>query len=200
MRALLFVSFSQSHPMDQAIYSSIFHAISAFCNAGFSLYTLSLMPFADNIMVNLTIMALIILGGLGFPVLYELINRIFHRSGWDLPRLSLHCKLVLITTAILIVSGTVFLYLFELPNPLHHDYKGLSVLEALFQSVTARNSGIQYGIYRAVDQSIVISDDYSYVYRSVARIDCWRCENHVFSGIYSAYTGEDERERAGACI
>lgn len=140
--AILFIPFSKVHPIDQAVYSAVFHSISAFCNAGFSLYTLSLMNFSNNLTVNLTVMSLIILGGLGFPVLYELLNRLLRMSRSEFPRLSLHCRIVLITSGILIVSGTVFIYLFEITNPLHHDtYRGLTLIEALFQSVTARTAG-----------------------------------------------------------
>ncbi|MDX9702222.1 MAG: TrkH family potassium uptake protein [Candidatus Auribacterota bacterium] len=139
--ALLFISFSRVHPVGFAAYSAVFHAISAFCNAGFSLYSLSLMSFSGDILVNLTIAVLIILGGFGFPVLYELLNRLLRRPGWESPRMSLHCKLVLITSGILLLCGVVFLYAFEYLNPSHHDYTGISLLEAFFQSVTARTAG-----------------------------------------------------------
>ena len=67
---LLFFSFSRHHDTGYALYSALFHSISGFCNAGFSLYRLSLMGFSGSIFFNIVMAGLIISGGLGFPVLY----------------------------------------------------------------------------------------------------------------------------------
>ena len=137
---LLFLTFSRHHEMGYAIYTSLFHSISGFCNAGFSLYTLSLMGFSNDIFFNIVMAGLIISGGLGFPVLYELRSRFFRKQNTP-KKFSLHCKIVLITTAVLLLVGTVFLYLLEIKNPAHHATNGLTLIEAFFQSVTARTAG-----------------------------------------------------------
>jgi trk system potassium uptake protein TrkH len=139
---------------DQQWFFSIFHSISAFCNAGFSLNTRSLMDFHGAWGVYLAICPLIVLGGLGFSVLYNLIGvmmaRIrrlikrhscpqqFFQMGFS-TRLQLQTKIVLTSTALLILGGTGLLMLFEhfSPDP-QADGRFLS---ALFQSITARTAG-----------------------------------------------------------
>ncbi len=123
-------------------YSALFHSISAFCNAGFSLYADSLMRFQDNVGVNLVIMALIILGGLGFSVLVELEDLVHQRlTGGERRRLSWYARIVLQTTLWLIVIGWIFIYITEflgersLLDPLAR------LLSSLFQSVTCRTAG-----------------------------------------------------------
>lgn len=102
-------------------YYAVFHAVSAFCNAGFALFSDNLISYRDNPIVNLTIMGLIILGGIGFLVMREL-HDIWqrHRKGlrW---RLSLHSKLVLITSGLLIVAGWVAILVLELGNGTFRD-------------------------------------------------------------------------------
>lgn len=84
---------------------------------------------------------LIILGGLGFPVLYELLTLLVRTVRRQQFKLSLHGKIVFISTLFLLISGTLLIYLFEYANPLHHEEGGITVLEAFFQSVTARTAG-----------------------------------------------------------
>lgn len=116
-------------------YTAVFHSVSAFCNAGFSLYGDSLCGFVDTPLVPLTISALIILGGLGFSVLYVCLFT-GARAGSNI-----HVRLVLLTTGILLVAGTVLLWLIECGrghwNPMAAD----SLLNAWFQSVTTRTAG-----------------------------------------------------------
>ena len=127
----------------QGIWYSIFHSISAFCNAGFDLmgttsgeYS-SLVSYVSNPMIVITISALIILGGIGFPVILDVIN------SKKVLRLNMHSKVVLITTAILIVTGTVFIFIIEFnnPNTLGNLGFGGKFLAALFQSIAARTAG-----------------------------------------------------------
>jgi trk system potassium uptake protein TrkH len=134
------------------LYSAGFHAVSAFCNAGFSLFPDSLIGFRDSALVNVTIMALITLGGIGFLVIREL-----HQVGMQ-PRqkkrgrvkLSLHTKIVLVTSTILIVFGAAAFGLLES----HDALAGMSVTEgfwaALFQSVTARTAG-----FNSIDMNLL---------------------------------------------
>ncbi|MDT8440993.1 MAG: TrkH family potassium uptake protein [Desulfuromonadales bacterium] len=127
----------------QGLYSAIFHSISAFCNAGFSLFTDSLSGFRDQPLVNLTVMGLIILGGIGFLVIRELLqvstSQVEKRS--LRPKISLHTKIVLTASSFLIVYGAVMFGWLESGNAL----AGMSLAEgfwtALFQSVTARTAG-----------------------------------------------------------
>ncbi|WP_018130781.1 TrkH family potassium uptake protein [Effusibacillus pohliae] len=144
--AILAVRFSVEMPVGQAIYYGIFHAVSAFCNAGFDLFGdfKSLTGFVDDPTVNLVIMLLIILGGLGFTVLVDL---------WKAPkpaRLSLHSKLVLTMTSALLLIGAIGYFLLEMHNPKTLGSLGWDgkILASLFASTTARTAGyatIDYG-------------------------------------------------------
>lgn len=133
----LYLNWHQLAGSHDPLFLSFFHAVSAFCNAGFSLFGDSLEQFNLNIGVNLTFLILIVLGGIGFLVLIEL---------YEFPkrhRVSLHSKLVLVVTIILIVIGTVGIFLLERNNsetlqPLL--LKG-RILGSLFQSTTARTAG-----------------------------------------------------------
>ncbi len=128
---------------------SLFHSISAFCNAGFDLFGhyRSLLDFQQEPVVLLTIAGLIIFGGLGFPVLFECLH--LRR---DLRKVSLHTKLVLWVTAFLLVFGTVAILCLEWGNPDTLGREGLGagdrVINAFFQSTTLRTAG-----YASVDQA-----------------------------------------------
>ncbi len=131
----------------KGIWYSVFHAISAFCNAGFDIFGDSLVPFQLNPVITLTIAFLIILGGLGFGVYLDVFSRKKNRV------MTLHTKLVLMITAGLLISGTVFFFLLEDRNP--ETMLGMPVwskwMAAFFQSVTTRTAGYysipQGGIY-----------------------------------------------------
>ncbi len=121
------------------LFYGIFHSVSAFCNSGFDLLGnfISLTNYKGNILLNITLILLIITGGIGFGVISEIID--FHKS----KKLSLHTKLVLTVTAILIISGTVLIFLFERNNlstlkPLTIKEK---ILTSIFQAVTPRTAG-----------------------------------------------------------
>ena len=140
--ALLFLRFSGMYHPGRALYFAVFHAISAFCNAGFGLYSQSLMDFSGDPLVSLTVALLIICGGIGFLVMLEL-KRVLFRShkARRARRLSVHSKLVLTLTALLLIAGTLGFLIFEW----NHSMAGLSlpakVMAAFFQSVTARTAG-----------------------------------------------------------
>ncbi|MGM0546947.1 MAG: TrkH family potassium uptake protein, partial [Bacteroidota bacterium] len=126
----------------QRFLFSVFHAISAFCNAGFSLFTNSLADAhnATNLPVNITTMILIVLGGLGFTVIWELIQRRTERKIWR-RHLSMHTRVVLATTGILIVAGTVLVLILEWDKTLAGHSTGDKFLLSLFQSITTRTAG-----------------------------------------------------------
>jgi trk system potassium uptake protein TrkH len=134
---LLFIRFSHDFTWGQALYASVYHAVSAFNNCGYSLFSDSLMGYRSDWIVNLTIMGLLILGGIGFIVLHELMAR------WrgSQKSLSVHTKIVLITTAFLILSGALLFYLFERNFLLKNMDLSTTVLVSIFQAVTPRTCG-----------------------------------------------------------
>ena len=124
-------------------YYSLFHSVSAFCNAGFSLFSDSLEGFRARADVVMTFAALIIIGGLGFIVLSNLFRYFLGRIRRDRPRprLNLHTKVVLWTSAILLVVGTLAFYALEVDDSMA-DFTGSErALSAFFSSVTARTAG-----------------------------------------------------------
>ena len=138
--AVLFsTQFIPEFGIGKGIYYSVFHAVSAFCNAGFDLMGnfKSVTEYANNSVVILTISALIAIGGLGFYVWVEIYN------GRGIKRLSLHSKIVIYSTIFLIVGGAVLMFIFEMNNP--GTMKGMSfkgkVLSSIFASVSPRTAG-----------------------------------------------------------
>jgi trk system potassium uptake protein TrkH len=134
---LLFIRFSYDFPIGTALYHAIYNAISAFNNCGYSLFSNNLMGYQGDPIVNLTIMGLIVHGGIGFIVQYEVLSWLKGAQ----KRLSVHTKIVLITTTILILSGAFLFYLFE-RNHIIKDIPVLNkILSSLFQSITPRTAG-----------------------------------------------------------
>ncbi|HII15664.1 MAG TPA: Trk family potassium uptake protein [Nanoarchaeota archaeon] len=137
---LLFLFWRHDFGAWKAVKMGIFHSISAFNNAGFDLMGnfRSLTAYVDNTGVNLTIALLIVIGGLGFVVLAELYDRAKHGK-----RLSLHSKIVLIMSVMLIITGAVFFGIVESSNPATLGPLSLKgkVLSSFFQSVSARTAG-----------------------------------------------------------
>ena len=124
------------------IWISIFNAISAFCNAGIDIISEnSLTAYVLNPIINLVTCSLITIGGLGFIVWWDIIRVIKNKKG--LKTLTLHSKIVLVTTAILIVVGTVGVMIGEYNNPLTmKEFSFLEKLEAsFFQSINVRTAG-----------------------------------------------------------
>ena len=148
---LLAFHFCPKFGLSKGIWFSIFHSISAFCNAGFDLmgnfepYS-SLVSFQDNWYLNMIIMLLIIIGGLGFLVWKDIIDNRGHFS-----KMRLHTKIVITTTRILIFGGALFIYFCEQGNA--------TILSSLFQSVTARTAGfntVDLSKIRETTQLIII--------------------------------------------
>lgn len=139
---ILFWRFWQDMPAGQALGVAVFHAISAFCNAGFSTFSANLEDYTADPTVNLVVMALIVLGGIGFVVLREV--RVWllwpRRAERRRPRLSLHTKVVLLTSVALIVGGALVLWLLEHNASGGQAWRG-SVWPVLFCSVTPRTAG-----------------------------------------------------------
>lgn len=133
----------------KGLYFSIFHSVSAFCNAGFDLMGYyapgtSFTTIGNNLYVNIIIMALIVIGGLGFVVWIDL-----KRKKFRFRNLTLHSKIVLVTSAVLIVAGTAAVYVFEIGGEAFAGKsEGEKLLLSAFQSVTARTAG-----FNTVDQA-----------------------------------------------
>jgi trk system potassium uptake protein TrkH len=134
---LLFVRFSQDFSPVHAFYQALYHAVSAFNNCGYSLFGDSLVKYQSDVIVNLTVGGLIILGGIGFIVLYE----IFARFRGLQKKLSIHSRVVLMTTAILLAAGALFFYLFEMNHILQGASVQTQILTSFFQSVVPRTAG-----------------------------------------------------------
>lgn len=130
----------------KSIWMGIFHSISAFCNSGFDIIGNfnSFTGYANDLTLNLTVMTLIIFGGIGFYVIWEILNKIRDRfTSGERKKLSLHTKLVLKITLILIISSTIFVMLLEWKNPATLEnlpFRG-KILSSFFQSITPRTAG-----------------------------------------------------------
>jgi trk system potassium uptake protein TrkH len=125
-------------------FTAIFHAGSAFCNAGFSTFSDSLISLQDNPLVMVTASGLLIVGGLGFGVVAQLLawmrgRRL--RPGTSKIRLDLHSQVVLVVSGSLLVVGTVFIAWFEWNHALAGQPFGLKLSQAFFQSATCRTAG-----------------------------------------------------------
>ena len=137
--AVLFLSFSRTLEPLRAFYFAVFHSVSAFCNAGFALYTDNMMAFVDNVNVNLGITFLIILGGIGFTVIIDLVHYLTGKEKGK--HLSLHSKMVLMTTAGLILGGFVAYFIAEYYASMKGFTVSRRILASWFQSVTTRTAG-----------------------------------------------------------
>jgi trk system potassium uptake protein TrkH len=149
----LYPFFIPHHGWRDAIWHAIFHSISAFCNAGFSTFSTSLMDYQSHPAVQVIIMILIVLGSLGFLTLEELYSYRENRKVKERFRLSLHSRIVISTSAILIVLPIPLFAFFEWSNA----FKDLSwwsgILNATFLSVTTRSGGFNTIDYAAATES-----------------------------------------------
>ncbi|MGK9476851.1 TrkH family potassium uptake protein [Melioribacter sp. OK-6-Me] len=139
--------------INDALFISIFHSISAFCNAGFSLFSMNLMDPAVryNHLFTTTITILIILGGLGFPTIISLLRlkNITSKMGKLSIKLPLQTRIVIFSTVLLIIFGAVSFYFLEQHNTLRNLNLFEKINASYFQSVTARTAGfntIDFGL------------------------------------------------------
>jgi potassium uptake TrkH family protein len=149
------------HSFGQKVYYSIFHSISAFNNAGFSLFKNGLFEplVRQSYMLHIVIGILIVIGGLGFPVLYDLFSRQNLRERlakpWKQPKVN--TKLVVVTSVALLIAGAITFYILEERNPNQYAEGGFAymnfmekLITSFFQSVTLRTAG-----FNTVDFSIL---------------------------------------------
>ena len=144
---VLWLSWRGTLGWGEAVWPAIFHAISAFCNAGFSVFTDSLVGLQRSPITILVIATLIVIGGIGFVVLADLHARyVTHATRV----ISVHTRLVLTTTAALLVGGLVLFLLFEQGADLSHLDWGDRITNALFMSVTPRTAGFNTVAYDTI--------------------------------------------------
>ena len=148
---ILFLRFLPDQGVATALKWGVFHSVSAFCNAGFDLFGqlqpgASLMPFQNDPVVLLTLMGLIVVGGLGFFVWEEVVR--LH----SFKKFSVYTKLVLLTSGILILGGAALILALEWnnPNTLGPMQTGEKILNGFFQSVSLRTAG-----FASVDQALL---------------------------------------------
>lgn len=139
--------------LPRSLWLGVFHAVSAFNNAGFALFSDNLIGFVGDPIVLLVVGASIVIGGLGFPVLSDLRRE---RLRWR--RWSLHTKLTLVTTAVLLVVGAIAILVFEWSNPATFGRLDTadSVAAGIFGSVTPRTAGFNAVDYGQVTESTTL--------------------------------------------
>ena len=141
--------FCREFGLFKGIWYSLFHSISAFCNAGFDLMGVkepysSLTNFAANSLINFTIMSLIVLGGIGFLTWEDI-----RTHKWNVKRYRMQSKVILATTAILIILPTIYFFFYEFQDmPLKNR-----MLESLFQSITPRTAGFNTADLTQISES-----------------------------------------------
>jgi trk system potassium uptake protein TrkH len=148
---LLWLSWGPQLGWREAVWPAVFHAVSAFCNAGFSTFSTSLAGFQGNVPVLLVVLALVVLGGLGFLSVEELYVWRRERKREGRFRLSVHTRLVLGATAILIVGGWGAFTAFEWSHTLAGLSGGERLVNGLFASITPRTAGFNTIDYAQVE-------------------------------------------------
>jgi len=134
---ILFFYWRSAYPFGEALDKAVFHSVSAFCNAGFSQFSSSLMADRASLVLNTTVCALIILGGIGFPVVYELQRRIFLK---ETGKMSIQTKSVIAASFCLLAAGMAVILVSE-RTLIPTLGLGDGLLAAFFQSVTCRTAG-----------------------------------------------------------
>ena len=139
---ILAIKFIPDFGLKKGIWFSVFHSISAFCNAGFDLLgNSSITQYSGDWIVCLTLMMLIIIGGLGFTVWDDIVENIKNRKKFY--QLTVHTKLVILISAILLISGTIFMFVLEFDNvqTMKNDALETKLLKSAFQATTLRTAG-----------------------------------------------------------
>ena len=142
---LLLLVFSPKYGLDRGLWLAIFHSVSAWNNAGFSLFANNLIGYQSSLLLNLVIPGLIIFGGIGYEVIFEMylwLRDRFQKRPQQLV-LSLNFKVAVSTTLILLLLGTIAILLVEIRNPQTISAVDFptKLMAAWFQSVTARTAG-----------------------------------------------------------
>lgn len=155
---LFAIRFCPQMGFGNGIYYAVFHSVSAFCNAGFDLMGFggefsSFTMYTGDVIVNITMIMLIFMGGIGFLVWSDVLE-----SRFDIRKFNLHTKVVLIASSVLIVISAILFYLFERNNLFSGYGAGKTILASLFQSVTPRTAGFNtINIAKLSDSSILLT-------------------------------------------
>jgi len=133
----------------EVLWRSLFHSVSAFCNAGFALADDSMGRYAASLPVNLVICSLVIVGGIGFPVIFDIYTRVRQpRDFWQ--RLSIQTKLMVIGTGALLAAGAVSFWALEWDEALGREHLLTKILMGLFHTTTCRTAGFSTIDYAAL--------------------------------------------------
>lgn len=137
--SFLTIEFLEIFSLKKAIYYGVFHSISAFCNAGFSLFSNNLENYVGSTLLNMTVAYLIILGGIGFSV----INSVLMAVRKDVKRFTLTSKVAILVSLFLTIIGMILFFILEYKNPTTIGNLSLydKLLASFFQSVTTRTAG-----------------------------------------------------------
>lgn len=150
---ILLIKFMQGNTLSHAIYLSVFHSISAFCNAGFSVFPNNMAGFGNSAIVSLAISFLVIIGGLGFTTIIDLLRYVVEKD--RINSLNLHTKIVLVSTSVLILGGMISFLMMEY----HGTMKGFTAphrfLSSFFQSVTLRTAGFSSLNFGAMSKAVI---------------------------------------------
>ena len=135
--------FASGHGPADALWLGLFHAVSGFCNAGFALFSDSLVGFQANAVILLGVGSMIILGGISFPVLlnFREVLRGRKRGGRRLPFLTTNTRLVLVSTGVLLFVSTMIIYVSEMRKSLADMPVWMQYLNSFFQGITLRTAG-----------------------------------------------------------
>lgn len=138
---LIFMIINKEFSLSKGIFIAFFHAISSFCDAGLSLFPHGMMYYQNNYWMLAITSFLMLFGGLGFIVWHELLLSL--RSWWQNKKihLSLHTKIVLSTTSSIIIIATILFWILERSNTLHGLTPGLTIVNALFNTISSRSTG-----------------------------------------------------------
>lgn len=136
-----------------AIWLGVFHSVSAFNNAGFALFADNMIGFAGDPWICLPLIAAVIAGGVGFPVLFEIRRHLRRRRP---PRWTVHTRLTLLTTALLLVGGTAAVLILEWQHTLAGFSVGDRLLVAFFQGAMPRSAGFNSVDYAEMDPATLL--------------------------------------------
>lgn len=185
----LYRSFRQ---LPDGLFVAIFHAISAFCNAGFSTFPNSLEGYVTDPVVNMTVMILVVAGGIGFLVLRDVVLCLRGRKR----RLSYHSKLALGVTAFLILAGAIVFFALEYGNAMRGLTPLQKVMASFFQSVTPRTAGFDTVSQNTLSTpSILITIMLMFIGASPASTGGGVKTTTFFVVVLAAFRGADESDR-----
>ncbi len=149
--AILLFTVMDNNRIGERIFYSLFHSISAFCNAGFALYTDSLHRFSNSAIVTITVSLLIVLGGIGYPVFVSIYTAIVSKIKGKRYVMDVQTIIILFTSAFLLLFGTLFIFFNEYSNALEGMPLKEKILVSIFQSVSTRTAGFETIAYNSMN-------------------------------------------------